>query len=313
MYKIILNPFAGKGKAFRCVRTIEHYFIKFNMPYEMVLTDCSRQAIDFAHEAVIQGVENIIAAGGDGTINEVINGIMKSGYPENVNVGIIPVGGGNDFAKNFDLPHKLRGIIEIIKEHHVSNVDIGQVENYYFINTLGVGFDAQVAISYTRNKWLNGVPGYMYAVMKALIKKDSYYVTLTINGETFKQDALFVSVGNGVCCGGKFYLTPNAKIDDEEFDFCIIDKLSRRKILKFIPKAVKGLHTELPAAHMYKGQQILIQAQRDLPLYMDGEIPELQDKRNILIKLLPHRIRLITPKYNYDQDPRSFGEMGEDH
>ena len=296
MYKIILNPFAGKGKAFKSVRAIEHYFTKFNMPYELVLTDCSRQAIDFAHEAVIEGVENIIAAGGDGTINEVVNGIMKSGYPENVNLGIIPIGGGNDFAKNLDLPHKLPDIIEVINQHHVQQVDIGVVEDYYFINTLGVGFDAQVAISYIKNKWLNGFPGYMYAVMKALIRKESYYVTVTINGETFTQDALFVTVGNGICCGGRFYLTPDAKIDDEEFDFCIIDKLSRRKILKFIPKAVKGTHTELSAAHLYKGREILIESQRDLPLYLDGEIPPIKDKKNIYVKILPHRIQLIMPE-----------------
>lgn len=295
MYKIILNPFAGKGKAFKSARTIENHFKKFNLPYEMVLTNCSRQAIDFAHEAVVQGVENIIAAGGDGTINEVVNGIMKSGYPENVNLGIIPIGGGNDFAKNLDLPHKLHDIIEVIKNHHVKCVDIGVVEDYYFINTLGVGFDAQVAISYIKNKWLNGFPGYMYAVMKALIRKDSYYVTVTINGETFTQDALFVTVGNGICCGGRFYLTPDAKLDDEEFDFCIIDKLSRRKILKFIPKAVKGTHTELPAAHMYKGKEILIEAQRDLPLYLDGEIPIIKNKKNISVKILPHTIQLIMP------------------
>ncbi|MCD6330088.1 MAG: diacylglycerol kinase family lipid kinase [Candidatus Cloacimonetes bacterium] len=298
MYKIILNPFAGKGKAFKSARSIEKCFKKFNMPYEMMLTNCSRQAIDFAHEAVIQGVENIIAAGGDGTINEVVNGIMKSGYPENVNLGIIPIGGGNDFAKNLDLSHKLRDIIQVIKEHHVQLVDIGQIEDYYFINTLGVGFDAQVAISYTKNKWLNGFPGYIYAVMKALIRKDSYYVTLTINGETFTQDALFVTVGNGICCGGRFHLTPDAKIDDEKFDFCIIDKLSRRKIFKFIPKAVKGTHTELPVAHLYKGREILIEAQRDLPLYLDGEIPFIKDKKNIHVKILPHRIRLITPNSN---------------
>ncbi|MDP8227458.1 MAG: diacylglycerol kinase family lipid kinase [Candidatus Celaenobacter polaris] len=295
MYKIILNPFAGKGKAFKCVRTIEKYFTKFNMPYEIVLTNCSRQAIDFAHEAVIQGVENIIAAGGDGTINEVVNGIMKSGYPENVNLGVIPIGGGNDFAKNLDLPYKLLDIVQIIKDNHIQLVDIGQIEDYYFINTLGVGFDAQVAISYTKNKWLNGFPGYIYAVMKALIRKDSYYVTVTINGETFTQDALFVTVGNGICCGSRFYLTPDAKIDDEEFDFCIIDKLSRRKIMKFIPKAVKGTHTELAAAHMYKGKEILIEAQRELPLYLDGEIPFIKDKKHIHVKILPHRIQLITP------------------
>ena len=100
MYKIILNPFAGKGKAFKHVRTIEDLFTKFDMPYEMVLTDCSRQATEFAHEAVVKGITDIIAAGGDGTINEVVNGIMRSGYPQNVNLGIIPIGGGNDFAKN---------------------------------------------------------------------------------------------------------------------------------------------------------------------------------------------------------------------
>ncbi|HHE36986.1 MAG TPA: hypothetical protein ENL20_00220, partial [Candidatus Cloacimonetes bacterium] len=104
------------------------------------------------------------------------------------------------------------------------------------------------------------------------------------------------TVGNGICCGGRFHLTPDAKIDDEEFDFCIIDKLSRRKIFKLIPKAVKGTHTELPVAHLYKGREILIKAHRDLPLYLDGEIPFIKDKKNIHVKILPHRIRLITPE-----------------
>ncbi|HEX37709.1 MAG TPA: diacylglycerol kinase family lipid kinase [Candidatus Cloacimonetes bacterium] len=295
MYKIILNPFAGKGKAFKQVRKIEELFLNNNMPYELVLTDCSRQAIDFAHEAVVRGYEYIIAAGGDGTINEVVNGIMRSGYPENVKLGIIPIGGGNDFSKNIPYSKKLKENIQVIQKGHTRLVDIGQVENYYFINTLGVGFDAQVAISYTKNKWLNGFPGYLYAVLKALVHKKSYNVKLSINGDTFEQNALLISVGNGICCGGQFYLTPNACIDDGEFDFCVVDKLSRREIIKFIPRGIKGTHTSLPVVHIYRGKMITITSDNELPLYLDGEIPILADSLHIHVELLTKTIQLIVP------------------
>lgn len=295
MYKIILNPFAGKGKAFKQVRKIEELFLRNNMPYELVLTDCSRQAIDFAHEAVVRGYEYIIAAGGDGTINEIVNGIMRSGYPQNVKLGIIPIGGGNDFAKNIPYSKKLKVDIQIIRDGQTRLVDIGKVENYYFMNTLGVGFDAQVAISYTKNKWLNGFPGYLYAVLKAMIRKKSYNVILHINGDTFEQNALLVSVGNGICCGGQFYLTPDASIDDGEFDFCVVDKLSRREIIKFIPKGIKGTHTTLDEVHMYKGKEITITSENDLPLYLDGELPDLADRKQIHVEILPRTIQLIVP------------------
>lgn len=295
MYKIILNPFAGKGKAFKQVRKIEELFLSFAMPYELVLTNCSRQAIDFAHEAVVRGYDYIIAAGGDGTINEVVNGIMRSGYPQNVKLGVIPIGGGNDFAKNMPYPRKLKENVQIIQQDHIHIVDIGQVEHYYFINTLGVGFDAQVAISYTKNKWLNGFPGYLYAVLKALLRKKSYNVTLCVNGDTFEQNALLISVGNGICCGGQFYLTPDASIDDGEFDFCVVDKLSRREIIKFIPKAIKGTHTTLSEAHMYRGKEITITSESELPLYLDGELPHLADRQHIHIEILPKTIQLLVP------------------
>jgi len=293
MYKIILNPFAGKGKAFRSIRKIEKFFNKHQMQFEMTITDSPKQAINIALESANKGFEYIVAAGGDGTINEVLNGIMKSNNPEEIKLGIIPVGGGNDFIKNIDYPKKIEKQVKLLRRRITKKVDIGQVEDYCFINTLGIGFDAQVAITYSKSKTFDGSAGYMKAIMKTLIKCKSYPVEIQINDISIKGDKLFVSVGNGKCCGGKFLLTPDAKIDDGVFDFCIIDKLTRREIIKFLPKVIKGKHINLPMVTMLKGKEIIVKSDEDLPLYLDGEIPNLTDRKNIDIKIIPKMINLI--------------------
>lgn len=296
MYKIILNPFAGKGKAFRSIRTIEKYFQKFQIEYDMQITDSPKQATEIALQGANQGIENIIAAGGDGTINEVLNGIMKSENPEKINLGIIAIGGGNDFVKNLDYPQKIEKQIKILKNCDTKKVDIGKIENHYFINTLGLGFDAQVATTYSKSNLLNGFIGYLIAVLLTLIRCRSYLVKIFANDKTITKNALFITVGNGKCCGGKFHLTPNAKIDDGLFDFCIIDKISRRKIVKLLPKTIKGEHTNFPVVTMLKGKEINIKSNEDLPVYMDGEIPELKNRKNIDIKILSKKISLISKK-----------------
>jgi YegS/Rv2252/BmrU family lipid kinase len=293
MYKIILNPFAGKGKAFRSIRTIEKYLQKYYMKYDMVITDSPKQAVNIALESANKGFEYIVVAGGDGTINEVLNGIMKSNNPEEIKFGIIPVGGGNDFIKNIDYPKKIEKQVKLLRRRVTKKVDIGQVEDYYFINTLGIGFDAQVAITYSKSKVLNGATGYMKAIMKTLIKCKSYPVEIQVNDISIKGDKLFVSVGNGKCCGGKFLLTPEAKIDDGVFDFCIINKLTRREIIKFLPKVIKGKHVNLPMVTILKGKEIIVKSNEDLPVYLDGEIPDLKDRKNIDIKIIPKKINLI--------------------
>ncbi len=293
MYKIILNPFAGKGKAFRKLGAIEKYFRKYEMDYKLSITSSPRQAIDFAREAVNEKFLDIIAAGGDGTINETLNGIMQSENKENVNLGLIAVGGGNDFVKNLDYPKRLKHQIKILKNKKTKKIDIGKIENYYFVNTLGIGFDAQVAMSYRNNKILNGFPGYIAAVMKTLVKNKTYEVEIDIDGISLNQKVKFVTIGNGICCGGKFHLTPDAKIDDGIFDICIIDPVSRRRILKLLPKAVKGKHTNYEEVKIIRGIKITIRSEQELPIYMDGELPDLKDKKNISIELIPQKINLI--------------------
>lgn len=292
-FQIILNPFARKGKAFHRIKLIEKYFKKLNMDYEMSITDSPKQAINFALGFANRGFKNIIAAGGDGTINEVVNGIMLSDNPDDVNFGIISIGGGNDFVKNLDYPRKIKSQIKILRAGYTKKIDIGKIENQYFINTLGIGFDAQVAINYKKNKIISGFPGYLAAVLKTLIRNKSYSVNIETDNSAFSKRIKFITVGNGVSCGGKFHLTPDAKIDDGLFDFCIIDSISRRRILKLLPKTTKGKHVGYDEVHIARGKKISVSSSHKLPLYFDGEIPDLIDKRNFTIEMIPHKINLI--------------------
>ena len=293
MYRIILNPFAGKGKAFKSVSEVEELFDKFGLDYEVILTDSPKQAIEFAQQAIQNGLKKIIAAGGDGTINEVVNGIIRSGKQNKIIFGIIALGGGNDFVKNFHYPKLLQDQIKKFIKPKIKKIDVGKIEEFYFINTFGVGFDAQVARSYANNLILNGSAGYYKAVMKELLRLKPYQIRIKLDGEVFTGKKLLISVANGRWCGGKFQLTPKAEIDDGLFDVCIIDYLNRFRIMQLLPKAQDGGHVGHPKVHICRTKSIFISSEIALPVYFDGELPILKNSKQLRIDLLPAQINLI--------------------
>lgn len=293
MFKVIFNPFAGKGQAFKSIREVEQLFHDYQLDYELLITDSPRQAIQYAQMAVNSGYKNIIAAGGDGTINEVVNGIMQSEKPNEVKLGFLALGGGNDFVKNFHYPKLLKDQVRKLKNPVLKKVDIGTMGRHYFINTLGIGFDAQVARSYANNLILNGSAGYYKAVIKELVRLQPYHVNIKFDDKTISGKKLLISIANGKWCGGKFQLTPNAKIDDGSFDVCIIDYLNRFRIMQLLPKASDGSHIEHPKVHIYRTSSITISSEQPLPVYFDGELPQLENSRKLEINLLPSKINLI--------------------
>ncbi len=293
MFKIILNPFAGKGKGFKSIREVEDLFKEYDLKYDLIITDSPKQAIHYAKDAADSGYESIVAAGGDGTINEVVNGIMRSEKSDKVKLGIIALGGGNDFVRNFHYPKLLKNQIQNFLQAKICRVDVGRIEDYYFINTLGVGFDAQVARSYANNLVLNGSAGYYKAVVKELVRLKPYKVEIKFDDKTISGKKLLISVGNGKWCGGKFQLTPKAEIDDGVFDVCVIDYLNRFRIMQLLPTASDGSHVEHPKVHICRTRSITISSEQSLPIYFDGELPQLKNEKNINIKLEPSQINLI--------------------
>ena len=141
----IVNSTAGRGKAGNKISNLITSLNEHKLDFEIELTKAPKHAIQLVQDAIKKGFNNIIAVGGDGTLNEVVNGVMLSGKSEEVNVGIIPEGGGNDFAANFNLSSNINKAVDTLQKFNLRKIDVGKIENRYFVNALGIGFDARAA------------------------------------------------------------------------------------------------------------------------------------------------------------------------
>ena len=292
-YLFILNPNAGMGAPKKKWPIIKNILKEKNMSGKVIVTKTHNQAITIAKDYSEDGFENIVAIGGDGTLSEVLNGVQQSSNKSNVNIGLIPLGSGNDFAKGIGLSNDIEENIERIRIGQTVKYDIGKIEDRYFINSLGVGFDALVSANANKIKKLRGMPKYLLAVMKTLKNLKPYAVDIKIRNYSVKKEILLISIGNSNLTGGGFKLSPFAKPDDKIFDITIIDSLSKLKVFSLLPKAITGKHLSHKAVTSIQSDHIEIESNSPLPVYMDGEIPELKNPKKIYVKLIPAAVDFI--------------------
>ena len=289
----IVNSTAGRGKTGKKISKIVTSLNKHKFDYEIELTKAPKHAIQLAKEAVEKGFKNIISVGGDGTLNEVVNGVMLSGKAEEVNVGIIPEGGGNDFANNFNLSKNVEKAIKLLLAYNTKKIDVGKIEDRYFVNALGIGFDAKAARISNKIKYLNGLPRYLLAVIRAVVTLKPFEAEVKLDNYAYNSHFLLIAIGNGKYTGGGFLLTPEAKIDDGFLDVCFIGKISRGRLLSLLPSAIKGKHLKEPEVDLKQSRTIEVVTKTPLPFYTDGELPELKDPLHFKIELLPKKLNLI--------------------
>ena len=159
----------------------------------------------------IGGYEVIVAVGGDGTVSQVVSGMVSSSLP----LGIIPAGSGNDFIKSLNIPNDLEKAFEIVIRGTTRVIDVGRINGIFFANGVGIGFDAAVnRASYSINHSKKGLLLYVWALVKTLGRFNPVPMTVTMNGERREQEVFLLSVGNGTTVGGGFRLTPHARLDD---------------------------------------------------------------------------------------------------
>lgn len=288
MYKVIINPAAGKGSSLTMWSKIEGRLKGFKIDYSSVITTKRGEAVKLAAETASKGFDKLLVIGGDGTLNEVVNGIQ--GYP--LTIATIPTGSGNDFAKMLGIRDVEDGIKTLIA-NKTKRIDLGKVNGKYFINNLGIGFDAAVAHNYQRSRYLKGNLGYLCSVLKMLWRFQCCKIELMAGEQRFCEKAMSVSIGNGQFHGGIFRLTPDAIIDDGYLDICIIRQLPKIRLLFDIPKAIKGTHKELPEAILFRGKEILLTSEKPLFAHLDGEVmPEPLSKMEI--EVVPGAIEVLT-------------------
>lgn len=290
MLYIILNPWSDKGKAGQRESLIRSLLNQYHLSFEIARTSGRGEAIALARAAAERGCYRaVVAAGGDGTINEIVNGLLGTHVP----LGFLPIGTGNDIIKMFDLsPARLDDAVRRLRDGQVRPVDVGVVNGRAFLNGLGVGFDACIAVEASRLKRVHGFAVYVVALIKALIRFRPPEMTISFDGQTITRRMLLASVSNGRCHGGGFWITPDAEIDDGLFDLCLVNQLRIDEFARHIPKVLKGRHTRLRQVTMARAREVIIDSSTPVAAHVDGEILGT-DLRHFEVKLLPGALNVL--------------------
>jgi YegS/Rv2252/BmrU family lipid kinase len=270
----IVNPRAGRGRGEAIARELPARLARHGLTGRVVTTAGPRAAVALAREAA-RDESVVVAVGGDGTANEVVNGLAES----DATFGLLPVGSGNDLALALGIPDDLDEALEVIAHGRDSRLDLGRYDDGWFANSLGIGFEAQVTIESHKVKRLRGFSVYLWAALMALRKLHCSDFVLHVDGERIEGRRLLVCVGNGPRVGGGFLLTPAARPFDGFFDLCLVEAMGRWTVLKTLPKAIQGTHTGHPAVRMLQARTLEIESTEGFPFHVDGEVMDTNRKK----------------------------------
>ncbi len=268
-YQFIANPIAGGGRAKSQVPRIIKNFTEAGADFELYTTTGPGDAVDAARQAAAGGFDVVVAIGGDGTVNEVLNGIAGSGAI----LAAVHGGKGNDFAQAVGMPRDIDAACAALLRGKTKAIDLGRVMDRYFINSVGVGFDAVVAHRVNQGvKLFRGVSAYIYTVFKTLTTYAPVQMEVTLDDTSFTMHPMLVAVGIGQAYGGGMRIVPDAIQDDGLFDVCVIDRTGRLELAYHFPKVFKGNHTRMKQTSMYRSKEVKLQLSAVHPLHMEGEI-----------------------------------------
>lgn len=293
----IINPVAGHGKPLKLIPEIKKIFSFRNDNYKIEITERPGHATEIAKDYTSKKKYRVYSIGGDGTLNEVLNGVVNSGS----SLAVIPAGNGNDFSRNFNLDLNVTSkrygyeILNRTVNGKEEPVDIVKINNRYFINISSVGLDAEVANTTNKLKktgLLRGSFAYLVGIFATLLKFNSHILKVTIDGQTFEKESLLLAVANGKYYGGGIQPAPDACINDGFLDICFVKKMSVLKIIRLLPLYIKGQHGGLEEVTFYKGKKIEVQNAREMALNIDGEIIMTKEA---VYEIIPKGINFVIP------------------
>lgn len=284
---LIINPNAGKGNLVKHLPQINSFFSNIPCSLEVYKTQKRGDALKKAKSSAGK-YDIIIAAGGDGTINEVVNGIAGS----KTKLGIIPIGTTNVFAKEMKIPSKLMDACKVIANGKSRKIDLGKVNGHYFLQWAGIGFDASVlAEVQPLLKKLLGIGAYTIAACKKLIRYNSPLIHLAYDNKEIS--AYFVIVSNIKSYGHFFHITPSAEIDDGYLDVCLFkDKIGLKSLLRYAPKITMQKKICLSNLTCFKAKSLKISSSEKVMVQVDGDII---CNTPIDISVVPRSLEIICP------------------
>jgi YegS/Rv2252/BmrU family lipid kinase len=298
--KIILNPMADMGNAWRIARDLRS-ITEQHGGVDWSGTVYPGHAIDLAKQAGEQGYDMVIAMGGDGTVHEVINGLMKVPDEKRPVLGVVPAGSGNDFAHAIGVPTKSDHALVHALDHEASSVDLGLMtdehgKQEYFDNTTGIGFDSVVTIRSHKLPVVRGFLMYLTAVIQTiLLNHNAINMQIETEDQTWVQSNLLLTMCNGPREGGGFMMAPEAKIDDGILHYAMIKRVSRPMMFRLIPEVMNGTHGRFKQVSMGSCRRMSVAADRPMYIHTDGEIYAGfgTDVRKVIFEVMPGVLKVV--------------------
>jgi diacylglycerol kinase (ATP) len=295
---IILNPVAGRGRGKNAEESIVKYLRKRKLNFQLEKTSYRGHATQIARQMCKES-RIVIAVGGDGTVSETAAGMVKNASA----LAILPIGSGNDFNKMIGIPKQIDQALNCILNGRKKQFELGQIKyrnvkneekNRFFVNTLGMGLDAEIAFETQNIKFLRGLPLYMLAAVKALIHHNPNEYSIKEDKIIRYEKAFFICIGNGCFEGGGFKLTPKALPDDSELEMCIIQAMPIMKAIRLVPGLIAGNHYKHNSVSMSRIKKVRIDGKRPFVLHSDGEILEKNAIR-AEVEIAKNKLTMIVP------------------
>jgi diacylglycerol kinase (ATP) len=299
--KLIFNPMSDRGRSGQRASDLRAIVEEYGGA-EWVGTEYPNHAVELAAKASLEGYDTVVALGGDGTVHEIINGLMRVSESHRPQLAVVPIGSGNDFAFASGVSLNPPQAMQRVFTGGPKAVDVGVIRDNngrveYWDNSVGIGFDAKINIMSRKIRGLYGFPMYLTAVLRTIFQDyESSNARLTFDdGPTAERNVLMLTLGNGPREGGGFITTPAAKVDDGLLDYVMVPHMTRARILGLLPKVMNGTHGSDKTVTISTFRKLRLEADRALPIHTDGELwsPYEVDTRTIEVEILPGAIRLL--------------------
>jgi diacylglycerol kinase (ATP) len=298
-FTFIVNTKAGHGRGGRILPKLKAELLRRGVSFEIVVSEWAGHAQELAKSAT---GNIVVGVGGDGTINEIVNGLIDTGRT----LAVIPAGSGNDLVRSLHissdptkaLDQALHGMGKEIDVGFVRCTTNGALDNAsgprgrYFVNGVGIGFDAAVAERTYHIKYMSGTALYIAAVLQTLVGYKCPTFQISLDSFSSITKYLLIAVGNGRSAGGGFFLTPDAKLDDGLLDVCLIDEMPVLQILRLIPQVIRGNHHKVKGVRLFKSSKISVIAEEPFHVHADGEIAG-RNVSLVEISVVSKRLRVI--------------------
>jgi len=297
--KVILNPYSNRWNSQARWTEAESALIAAGVEFEVAVSQRKGQVVDLAQEAAKAGFSPVIAAGGDGTISETVQGMIRAAKSEEEPVGplgIMPLGSANDFVFNAAMSADLTEAARVIAAGKIQTIDLGNLNGRCFVNNSAAGLEPYVTIKHERIQWIKGMVRYLVAAVWAIMDKPQWSGHVKWDDGEYDGPLTLVTVGNGRRTGG-FFMTPHADLTDGKLTLAFGYRGSRLGMFRVLPRTFKegaGSYVEMDGMYEYHSTRINIHLDQPSPAHTDGELfPEYVQDFNYSIQ--SGRLQLLVP------------------